>query len=388
MENTNQELSLVNNEQFGNLIHLPQILNDNKSRALKAQTAVNTKLQIVQAIDLTKVDAQEMEKHDVELADLQGRLKTQKDNMESARKPHTQFMDSIKTLFTAEEKIVDDLAVKIKVIRNNWQAEKGKRAAEEQKKRDEEIQKKQNEIKERSEKTSAYTNKVLTEIGRLLGLMNDKFNQHTAETIESYEATLKAYKPVLDGPSYEKVLGESTPLSGELFVQLSADYTNKLSTERDRLIELIPSRKAELIRIANDAQAKKEADDRIAREAKEREDALLAEAKEKEEAVSLGADAESMNAVFDVASQAVPIVGISKGTVVKRKYQPTTHAQHISIIQWWVKNCMGQMTMDDLKTKLSFMRTAADKALNSGETIEGVDVVDDYSTRGNIKKTA
>jgi hypothetical protein len=50
---------------------------------------------------------------------------------------------------------------------------------------------------------------------------------------------------------------------------------------------------------------------------------------------------------------------------------------------------MSSMTLQELQTKLSFMRTAADKALNEGTVIEadGLEVVEDYSTRAS-RKTA
>ena len=73
---------------------------------------------------------------------------------------------------------------------------------------------------------------------------------------------------------------------------------------------------------------------------------------------------------------------LTKGTTVKMKYDVQTHKQMLSIIQYWVVNCMNLLTIDDLKKKLSFTITACNEALNKdGEIIEGVPTIEDVRTR-------
>jgi hypothetical protein len=131
-------------------------------------------------------------------------------------------------------------------------------------------------------------------------------------------------------------------------------------------------------------QAAHEATQRIEAERQQVAASVKAEVEERKDAIEQTAQIDQVNAAFDVASKATPATEIAKGTVVKQKYQAKSHKGHVAIIQWWVANCMNLMTLEELQTKLSFMRTAADKSLNEGKgriEADGLEVVEDYSTR-------
>ena len=166
---------------------------------------------------------------------------------------------------------------------------------------------------------------------------------------------------------------------------MSKDFVETITAERDRLIALVPARIEELKRSASDAEAAKAAAERIAKEKEERDAELAKAAAGRIQAVESEANANKMANAFEHAAIA-PSVQVSSGTVQKKKYAPATPKEFIPIIQWWVANTMPFLTIDELNKKLSFMLTAANKALNEGTKIEGVKTVDDFSTRTSRKK--
>jgi hypothetical protein len=389
MEALQNAPALIDNEQFGGLIQLPNVLQTNRTRAARAEMVVAPKISNLANVDLSTVDVQVMEQHDSELAELYSRLNASLELMEGERKPHTQFMDKVKTLFTTEEAKIKVMKDSIKTIRDRWQAEKARRAKIMQDELDRKIQEEQDAIRLKSERFARYTQTMLQEIGRRVDLLANGFYAQGLTTIDKYAEQLKGMVVHLTGPEYDKIIGEQTPLSAELFSNLATEFTSKLSAERDRLLDLVDSRKAELERIKNDAAEKAEADARIAEEARQRQEAQEAEQKDRQEAIEITAQAEATNATFDAHMDATPVVGISKGTVVKQKYVVQTHAGMIALLQSYIKNNLHLLTVEDMNKKFGFVVTAANVRLNDGEKIEakGLEVVEDYSTR-STRKTA
>lgn len=378
--------ALIDNDQFGNLVKLPSVLRTNQERATKAGMVVNAKINEVAKIDLTTIDASRMEEHDGELAELYARLNKSLELMEGDRKPHTQFMDMVKSLFTKEESTIKNLKDQVKGIRDNWQAEKARRARIAQEELDRKIAEEQESIRVRAEKFTRYTQSMLREIGRRIELLSNGFYAQGLTTIDAYARQLRDMVPMLNGTEYDKIIGEVTPLSAELYNQLSSEFMGKLHAERNRLLDLVESRKVELIRISQDAAAAEEARLRIEKENEERAAALVQEQQEREQVINDTAQAEATNATFDAHMEATPVVGISKGTVVKKKYVVHSHAGMVALLQSFIKHNLGLMTIDEMNKKFSFIITAANARL-SEETIEakGLEVVEDYSTRSTRK---
>ena len=68
------------------------------------------------------------------------------------------------------------------------------------------------------------------------------------------------------------------------------------------------------------------------------------------------------------------------------KYYPENHAELLKIIQWYIGSEYAKEDFEKLNNRLSFMRTAADKALNDfGEVIDGVQVKEDIRVRKTSK---
>jgi hypothetical protein len=394
------------NQLSTELAKLPEVLTANASLADRAVLKVRSEIEPLKNIDLTTVDALVMEQNDQKLNDLQVKLKESYTIMNDRRKPYTQRMDEIKSMFTAEEKKIIDIGSEVKAIRDNWNKEKARRTQilEDEKKR--KAEKAQALIDCKASIVKHFNDVSADTIVKLIYRMYDKFHSFDIPGLKAYEPQLKNWKPDLDIETWNAWCGSfkidtvSPLLTSEEFNQvfievgesegpkLKSLYTNRLIEERDKLLETFPSRIRELEKISTDADAAKISEQRLQKEREDMAAKLEQEKMDREQAIQTEAEAESLNTSFEIASEATPVVGMSKGTVVKKKYQAKNHKAHVAIVQWWVQNCMSKMTLDELQKKLSFMRTAADKALNEGTTIEadGLEVVEDYSTRATREK--
>jgi hypothetical protein len=390
------------------LSNLPDTLVANSSLADRAVAKVRADLGALTPGDITTVKVELMESNDAQLAGLQSKLKEAYNLMNERRSPFTRLFTEITSKFTAEEKKVVEIGNEVKALRDSWQREKARRNSIEQEKQAKELEKKQALIDARTYIARCIIEKFSTHAVDAIKRMHAKFYELTADELAGYTVALRKWTPALDQATWatflegvgnpkpqlitpEQLAGIRAEVETEQRPKLEKEWIESMTRERDGLVELVASRKKELERIAQQGeQAKKEADERIAREAQEREAQAKRDAEDKAQALEQAASVDSLNASFDVAAQSAPVVGMAKGTVVKKKYQPKSHKAHVAIIQWWVKERMSSMTLDELQTKLSFMRTAADKALNEGTVIEadGLEVVEDYSTRASSKKTA
>jgi hypothetical protein len=237
--------------------------------------------------------------------------------------------------------------------------------------------------------------------------MHSKFYTVSASELDSYAAQLTLWIPSLDANTWNGFLSgminpkpqlltaeQMQSLLDEVILdqrpKLSAEWVERMSKERDGLVELVPSRKMELERIAGDEQAKKEADARIEQERIQREANASKDKEEMKQGIETASEVDKLNASFDQASEATPVVDLAKGTVVKRKYLPKSHSGWVAIIQSWVTNDMNKMTLDELSKKLSFMKTACEGRLNKGEELkaQGLEIEEDFSTRTTRKKEA
>jgi hypothetical protein len=403
MEQTSNNLLPVINTEI--LKNLPDTLVENSALADRAVATVTETIAPLKAIDLTTVDATTMEAHDLTLTGLQTRLKDAYTIMNNGRSPFTKLFDEIKSKFTAEEKKVVAIGEEVKALRDGWQKEKARRN---------EIARKEAEAKQQAsaaliEAKTYFAKHIVdrfsTTAVQTIQRMHSKFYSLSAAELDSYAAGLKGWSGALDNDTWNTFLtGMINPkpqlLTGEQMQlllnevvseqkpKLSGEWKDRMTCERDGLVELVPSRKMELERIAGDEAAKKEADDRIAQEQKEREELAKREREDRESALETNAEFEKVNAAFDAAAEGGNVVSLAKGTSVKRKYVPKSHAAWVAIIQSWVTNDMAKMTVDELGKKLSFMKTACEGRLNKGEELKaaGLEIEEDYSTRVSRSK--
>lgn len=375
---------------------LPDILKQNQLSKSNAANAVNKFLSGLPT-DLTSADILVMESNDVVLNDFQAKLSVTIETMEGRRKPLTAKLDAIKKFFTAEENEVNALLDQVKEIRDNWNKEKVRRSVLAQQNADNEINKMREFVEINAQIKKTIYERFLTAVAFATETLYTSFDLQTIDFLPVFEQNLTAYTPFLNDERYftlfdafpvptskyytnAEVLALVQVQRDEMKEGLQREWVIKLTAERDRILELIPSRKKELQAGADNSKQRDE----------ERAQQLLNDRLSAELLIEQELEVNKINATFDAAAKATPVVGLTKGTVVKKKYAATTHKAFVAIVQFWVTNKMNKLTIEELSKKLSFMVTAANEDINK-VTLEadGLTVEEDYTTRSTkIKKTA
>lgn len=372
---------------------LKEVFELNAGLTLRATESLNNRAKTL-PIDLTLLTVAEGDSIESEINDLRKRGADAIKMCKDRRMIFTRQFDLMKKAFTEQETSIENALIPYKSFADSWNAEKYKRQQAEQQESNKKIAEENAKIEYKQYVQEQLTAKCYALIGEYSKRMNDKFYSCTLGNIDTYKAELDGYLPKqLKGQDLLVELQKHPLLTEEQMnniqlstlenstTELSQIYTSKLIAECNRIIELVPGRKEELVRIANDESEAKRVAERIAKEEEERKaqiekDKSEAEAKAKDEA-----NASKMDVAFENASISQETT-LTKGTTVKMKYDVQTHKQMLSIIQYWVVNCMNLLTIDDLKKKLSFTITACNEALNKdGEIIEGVPTIEDVRTR-------
>lgn len=384
------ELTLFNPQQ------LSDVFAQNEGLSLRAVTAIEKKLKELPT-DLTTLNVVTGDTIEKELNDLiikgNDSIKIAKDR----RMVYTRKFDEIKTAFTTHEKNIENAVSGLKEFQKAWNTEKYNRQEKEKRERENAMAIENAKINLKQYANVAFSNEVLQMSNKMVERLTAKFYSLDATTLPVWIDEIKNYQPKpfigadilvnipqvpqLDIDTHNTIVSNVLSTSIE---NLNIQYRNKIIEERDKIIELFPSRMAELERIANDAEEAKKAQERIAKEQAERQAQLAKEqegsqAKAQEEANAEKMDVAFENAAVDVATQ------LSKGASVKMKYNPTTHKELLLLIQWYVVNYLNLLTVDDANKKFSFVRNAAGEALNKGEVIEGVPTIEDIRTRTSRK---
>lgn len=372
------------------LQQLPEVLTQNELSRSNAIAVVRPVIDKLKSIDLTTVDAQEMENNDAVLNDYQARLSVTVETMEGRRKPYTKMFDEVKKCFTSKEIEVNAILYEVKDLRNKWNAEKDRRNRAVEEEKDRQLARLQEVVDIKAQVKETLYERFYARLSKEILTMNEIFNSFAVISLKGFEGfELSPFNfdyfttgfPIIAGKHLNAL--ECAPIAGSVFDEhketLCKEWTEKLQAENARLIELVPSR-------INELQSGK---DDSAKRLEEKKESLSADLYNVISGIESEADTEKLNASFDVAANATPVVALSKGTTKKQKYNPTTHKAYAAIIQYWVSKQMSLMTVEELSKKLSFMVTAANKALNEGTRLEadGLNVEDDYSTRTS-KKTA
>lgn len=398
MTTTSNLPALIDLQKLAEVATLPDILALNKELAEKAEEACGPVLAKVATINLQAVDAAEMDAVDAEMNDLQVRTKSALAKAKARREPYTQFFDQVRGLFTAEEKRLIDLDTSLKGCRDAWAREKGHRASEAERKRQLDLAKKQEAIELRARVKNTLITQFTQQLASEIAEVQNKFYAVSLDSMDLFENNLKAYEPVYTDQQYGyltiSLLTSSRYLDAmevatikqevvvECFQAFQEQYASAMVAERERIIELIPSRRRELEEIeAGNEQAAKDAEERQRQEQEAAAKALADQQTQAAAEVQQEQAVASMNAAFDVAATSTAAPAQAAGTRVKKKIIADTHAAWAAIMQLWVSKAMPGTDLATLEKKLGFMRTFAEKWINAGgEHLAGVRMEDDYST--------
>lgn len=372
---------------------LKEVFELNAGLTLRATESLNNRAKTL-PIDLTLLTVAEGDGIEKEINDLRKRGSDAIKICKDRRMVFTRQFDLMKKAFTEQETSIENALIPYKSFADNWNAEKYKRQQAEQQESNKKIAEENAKIEYKQYVQEQLTAKCYSLIEEYSKRMNDKFYSCTLGNIDTYKAELEGYLPKqLKGQDLlvelqkhpllmeEQINEIQLATMNEATKELSQIFTTKQIAECNRIIEMVPGRKEELVRISNDENEAKRVAERIAKEEEERKAQIEKEKAESEAKAKEEANASKMDVAFENASISQETT-LTKGTSVKMKYDVQTHKQMLNIIQYWVVNYMNLLTIEDLKKKLSFTITACNEALNKdGEVIDGVPTVEDIRTR-------
>lgn len=363
-ETTN--LPAINVQEFQKIVgEAPAILDKNKNSLSKAKE--------VGQILFDYIEKDGMSDHyDAELSKYIGKLKITLNNMNAARKPFTQLVDSFKKMFTQAEADLKPLHDKAQSLRDEYATKR----MEEQRRKEEEAQRKLDQERERieirkrvaiilSEKMLEITRKAKEELGNFL-------ENSTLETLEEARETISEFPISTPKDAFNAIEVKITPLhltaeevqslvtevKDSSYIDENSNHQSAIVSYKRELIDKLPSKKAELEELAKADAAeaerlKAEADKRKKEEA-ERLDREAEEARRKaEEEANLKATAETTNAM--VSSQAE--ISFEEKPKVKEGYEITlkNSAAYLVLAQFWFDKEGKGWTADKVE-KMTFAR--------------------------------
>ena len=322
--------------------------------------------------------------------------------MNEKRSPATQIMRQIAGIFTGLENDVTNVITTAKNHRNAW----AKTCAEEEKKRTAELLRKQNIEKEKislkaeieKQFRATYQNKLLEfkqfYTGKLNNASLDNFEK-VKETLNKCSVTYPRYKFYELNVNVSAVYLDKTELAGiifdtkvALYDELSANFTENMEAHKQSLIDQLPSKKAELERIAKASadQAKimqEQAKQRQQEEEKRLREQSEAALKADQQNIELKKQMDVTSTLFDTQTAIAEVK--SENTAKSRQgYKITCLSQegYGAIFLFWFDKEGQKMKVEDMgKKSLDQMKTFCEKyAHKHGEKIANDQVIyeEDY----------
>lgn len=303
--------------------------------------------------------------------------------MNERRTRVTKLFDMVRSSYTSMENEVDpsnskSIAYRVQAVRDAYAY---KIKAEEERKRQEELRKVQVENARKSF-SSDVENDYKNQVNNLVRKFINKLQQIVSDvTLENYD---DSYKRIEEAPSamlehFSIVSGVSTPalldlkeaemIKSSIYSRIESglieQFQFELESNRDDILEMLPSKKMQLEAAA---KASKEEAERIKKEIAEREAAEAArkqkemEAKEEKKAVAVDA-----NMLFSVSAAAAPIY-VPK-TSVKTMVSVNNPAGILEVIQLWWNEEGKSLTVEELEKIFKKQITFANKMANKAKPV-------------------
>lgn len=374
----------IDDEAFGNLINLPRLYTANKASVAAAQRAADLYLKEFEGIDWTNVDLVALAPKLANITTLRTKFAGTIKRLNEERMPHADKMRSIVSAFVALENDVIALQDKCATIENAREVEVKRRNKAVTDAAALVTKNKQDRINRIAALETAFYNAYDTMARTEMTAMVTKFFDKAADDLDAYVTSLEGWSKkgiVLQIGNVTKnipgVADELFEAIGKVTAPLTRQYTEFFEMAILRLRDDVPGRLLQLQAKAPVLTAEVKA------AVVEQASAGLSQVvSSMVSATQLDAQRDTMNAAFDGAA-AAPVGVKAKGTREKRMYKVDSIKGMQAIMQFWVTNSMKTLSMVELNKKLSFMRTAANAALNAGGPeiqAEGLSIVDDIRT--------
>lgn len=351
----------------------------------------NLKIKVVETVetllkrlpeDLSKLEVVNGDKMEQTVQGVLNKMSDASKKVKDSRMEYTRIFDNVKRNFTSIEKEIEYELSKLNSFVLDWNSEKLKRQREEEEKIRKFQLEKERLINLRSDIRTYYLTLVIKFYNENKESFQNKFYSFDSEEkLKEWSDKIKRWNPdslfsvwnrwvsdstIVDRKNEKEVVIEKEILEGEI-QNCITEKINDFKKDVSELLTFIPSRIEQIKSLdakSKEEEAKKlkekQEKERLESEAKMRADAEAKKQEEKIEAVVNSIEAE-------------PDTQLSKGASVKLKYYPENHSELLKIINWYIHNEYKNEDFDKLNNRLSFMRAAADRALNNdGEIIDGV----------------
>lgn len=394
-----QELAIIKQENIQTIVSVvPQFYQENKSSRERCIAAGQTLLATIQQGGMTDELDQQAEKY------IDKARRTVK-MMNEKRSPMTKLFDNIRKEFTTMENDIDPtkadtIPYKLQQIRNQYAA---KKRAEEEERRRKEYERQQAEaarIKMRQDIEDDFKQQFFA---RLNQANNDLTAIDNSVTLENYDETVRAIRNTQTmlpadftenlrttiriplGVSIEELQNVERETKERLMGFFTGTYEYQIQVARDYILDRLPSKKANLERMAKasadeTARIKAEMEERQRKEAAEREAERRRMEEEEKQKAEMARQQAEMEGLF--AQQAVVSGHQPKVKVVQKINLLNAEGIMPILSMWWSKEGC-HLSIEELTKMFKKQITFCEKLAKEGTYIsdESVEYVEDVKAK-------
>lgn len=395
-----QELTIVKQENISTIVSAaPQSFQDNRMSCQRCVSAGEALLKTITETGMT-------DELDQQAATFIEKARKTVKKMNDRRSPVTKLFDDIRREFTALENVIDPaksdtIPYKLQVLRNQYAAKK--RAEEEERRRIEMARQQAEQARKqmRQDIEDDFNNQFTAVLNDAVNYLTQLDNSITLANYEAVSETVKNYPTTLPADflaklhttiripagvtidEVRKVEAETKDRLGKKFTEM---YACELQDNKDYILDRLPSKKANLERIAK-ANAEEAARIQAKMEERRREEAEAQEAerrrKEEEERKKSGAARQQieMGSLFNAEAA---VQGYQSKMKVSKKIELLNPEGILPIIgMWWrLEGC--NLSVEELSKMFKKQITFCEKVANKdGEFIEdeSVNYIDDVKAK-------
>lgn len=393
------ELAIIKQENIQTIVSAaPQSYQDNQISRERCITAGQTILAAIQQGGMT-------DDLDQKAAEFIEKARKTVNKMNERRSPVTRLFDSIKSEFTKMENDInpnkaDTIPYKLQQLRNQYAA---KKRAEEEERRRCEAERQQAEQARTKMKQDIEDDFKAQFYARLNQANNGLTAIDNSVTLENYDVSVKAIRDVQTtlpvdfienlhttmripvGVTIEEIQNAEKETKERLMEFFTGTYEYQIQVARDYILDRLPSKKANLERIAQ-ASAEEAARLKAEMEARQRREAELQETERRRKE-------EEEQQKAELARQQVEIGSLFNSQAAVQDYQPKTKVlKKIEVlnpegimpilIMWWNKEG-SKMSVEELTKIFKKQITYCEKLAKEGTLIqdESVCYVDDVKAK-------
>lgn len=358
---------------FGKLVDLPRLAEANRLSIEAASNRTNQLIAPFRVLDIQTATIESLEAAIAPIRVLRAKLATTEQNINKTRMPYTQKMNEIISVFTGAEKEVHALFDMCKNADDDLQREISRRNKEAAEKNAKDLRDKQDKIDKVAAITKDIHRKFAVYLTETVVAMHTKFYTQSIDALPAFVKSLSGWTPSFSFDAAIKDLTGEIDLIGQARLDtkrsLETEFVDSCISEREKLVDMLAGR-LEQLKEMPEATIEPPPD-------------ISFTADDKESLIDDEVSKNKMNAAFETTTQAV-VISSAKGKTVKQKYVVETHEAMKVLMQSWVTYNFPLLSVEELNTKLSFIRTAASERLNAGHPIleaKGLSVVEDIRTK-------